>query len=86
MTTYDPSAEGAQMSFDGRMSYGDYLKLDAILTAQSPISDAQDEMLFIIQHQTSELWMKLAISELTAARAAMAQDALQPAFKMLSRV
>ncbi|MCB2159599.1 MAG: tryptophan 2,3-dioxygenase, partial [Rhodobacteraceae bacterium] len=53
MTTYDPSAEGAQMSFDGRMSYGDYLKLDAILTAQSPISDAQDEMLFIIQHQTS---------------------------------
>ncbi|MCV2869746.1 tryptophan 2,3-dioxygenase [Defluviimonas sp. WL0002] len=86
MTTYDPSSEGAQMSFDGRMSYGDYLQLDAILDAQCPLSDAQDEMLFIIQHQTSELWMKLAISELSAARAAMAQDALQPAFKMLSRV
>jgi tryptophan 2,3-dioxygenase len=86
MTTYDPSAEGAQMSFDGRMSYGDYLKLDAILTAQAPLSDAQDEMLFIIQHQTSELWMKLALSELAAARAAMARDALQPAFKMLARV
>ncbi len=86
MTTYDPSAEGAQMSFDGRMSYGDYLKLDAILTAQVPLSDAQDEMLFIIQHQTSELWMKLALSELAAARAAMARDALQPAFKMLARV
>ncbi|MCT8328498.1 tryptophan 2,3-dioxygenase [Albidovulum sediminis] len=86
MTTYDPSAEGAQMSFDGRMSYGDYLKLDAILTAQAPLSDAQDEMLFIIQHQTSELWMKLALTELAAARAAMARDALQPAFKMLARV
>ena len=86
MTTYDPSAEGAQMSFDGRMSYGDYLKLDAILTAQAPLSDAQDEMLFIIQHQTSELWMKLALGEIAAARAAMARDALQPAFKMLARV
>ncbi|MCB2126773.1 MAG: tryptophan 2,3-dioxygenase [Rhodobacteraceae bacterium] len=86
MTTYDPSAEGAQMSFDGRMSYGDYLKLDALLTAQAPLSDAQDEMLFIIQHQTSELWMKLALGELAAARAAMARDALQPAFKMLARV
>lgn len=84
--TYDPAREGAQMSFDGRMSYGDYLSLDAILTAQRPLSAAHDELLFIIQHQTSELWMKLALHELSAARAAIARDALQPAFKMLARV
>src|SRR3569623_1299059 len=57
---YDPSAEGAQMSFDGRKSYSDYLGLERILGAQAPLSDAHDEMLFIIQHQTSELWMNLA--------------------------
>ena len=83
---YDPAAEGAQMSFDGRMSYGDYLRLDQILGAQTLLSSAHDEMLFIIQHQTSELWMRLAIHELVAARAAIAGDDLQPAFKMLSRV
>lgn len=84
--TYDPTREGAQMSFDGRMSYGDYLALDAILTAQKPLSQAHDELLFIIQHQTSELWMKLALHELGAARDAIAADRLQPAFKMLARV
>jgi tryptophan 2,3-dioxygenase len=85
-TPYDPAEEGAQMRFDGRMSYGDYLGLDAVLDAQHPISDAHDEMLFIIQHQTSELWMKLALHEIGAARAAIAGDRLQPAFKMLARV
>ena len=74
------------MAFDGRMSYGDYLGLDALLTAQHPISDAPDEMLFIIQHQTSELWMRLMIHELSAARDAIAADRLQPAFKTLARV
>ena len=54
---YDPADEGAEMAFDGRMSYGDYLQLDRILRAQAPLSDAHDEMLFIIQHQVSELWM-----------------------------
>lgn len=83
---YDPAAEGAQMSFDGRMSYGDYLRLDQILGAQTRLSTAHDEMLFIIQHQTSELWMRLAIHEIGAARVAVAGDDLQPAFKMLSRV
>src|SRR3569833_1771349 len=83
---YDPSAEGAQMSFDGRMSYGDYLGLERILGAQTQLSVAQDEMLFIIQHQTSELWMKLAIHELESAIAAIREDRLQPAFKMLTRV
>lgn len=83
---YDPSSEGAQTAFDGRMSYTDYLALDRILDAQHPRSDAHDEMLFIIQHQTSELWMRLALHELGAARAAIDADALRPAFKMLARV
>ncbi len=83
---YDPSREGAQMSFDGRMSYGDYLHLSQILDAQKPLSRAHDEMLFIIQHQTSELWMRLAIHELSAAREALQGCDRRPAFKMLSRV
>ena len=89
MTTrdgYDPATEGAQMQFDGRMSYGDYLKIDTILGAQHPLSDAHDELLFIIQHQTSELWMRLAIHEIAGARAAIAADALPQAFKMLTRI
>ncbi|MEZ5867559.1 MAG: tryptophan 2,3-dioxygenase [Defluviimonas denitrificans] len=83
---YDPGTEGARMSFAGAMSYGDYLSLDAVLTAQHPQSDAGDELLFIIQHQTSELWMKLMLHELGRAREAIAADRLQPAFKGLSRV
>jgi tryptophan 2,3-dioxygenase len=83
---YDPARDGAQMSFDGRMSYGDYLDLDAILGAQKLRTDAHDEMLFIIQHQTSELWMRLALHEIGAARAAILEGRLQPAFKMLTRV
>jgi len=83
---YDPSAEGAQMNFRERMSYGDYLHLDRLLGAQAPLSGAHDELLFIIQHQTSELWMKLAIHEIKAAIAAIRADNLQPAFKMLTRV
>jgi len=85
-TPIDPARDGAQMSFSGRMSYTDYLGLDAILTAQAPLSDAHDEMLFIIQHQPSELWMRLALHDLAAARAAIAAGTLRPAFKMLSRV
>jgi tryptophan 2,3-dioxygenase len=83
---YDPAAEGAQMSFSGRMSYGDYLHLERVLDAQEPLSEAHDELLFIIQHQTSELWMKLAIHEVSSAMGAIRTDNLQPAFKMLSRV
>jgi tryptophan 2,3-dioxygenase len=83
---YDPTAEGAETDFARRMSYGDYLQLDAILGAQHPLSDAHDEMLFIIQHQTSELWMRLAIHELRAARRAIAKDEVSPAMKMLARV
>ena len=83
---YDPAREGAQMAFDGRMSYGDYLRIDSILGSQHLLTGAHDEMLFIIQHQTSELWMRLALHEIDAARAAIAADELRPAFKLLSRV
>jgi len=83
---YDPSSEGAQMNFREKMSYGDYLDLDRLLNAQAPRSSAHDELLFIIQHQTSELWMKLAIHEIKAATKAIHDDDLQPAFKMLTRV
>ncbi len=86
MSSYDPAAEGAEMNFDGRMSYGDYLKLDLVLGAQMPLTSAHDEMLFIIQHQTSELWMRLAIHELSAARQHIAADNVAPAMKMLARV
>ncbi len=74
------------MSQRKEISYSGYLELDKILQAQQPLSSAHDEMLFIIQHQTSELWMKLAIHELSATCRLIAADDLQPAFKTLSRV
>ena len=83
---YDPAQEGAEMSFKDRMSYSDYLHLERVLDAQEPLSAAHDELLFIIQHQTSELWMKLAIHEIRSAMRAIRQDELRPAFKMLTRV
>ena len=78
--------EKAQLDFSQSMSYGDYLSLDAILNAQHPRSPDHNEMLFIVQHQTSELWMKLMLHELRAAIAHIAKDELSPAFKMLARV
>ena len=78
--------EGAQLDFRSDMSYGDYLHLDQVLTAQHPLSPDHNEMLFIVQHQTSELWMKLMLHELRAAVAAIAADELGSAFKMLARV
>src|ERR1700730_17497718 len=74
------------MSQRKEISYSGYLQLDKILQAQQPLSTAHDEMLFVIQHQTSELWMKLAIHELSATCRLIAADDLQPAFKTLSRV
>ncbi|WP_459572173.1 tryptophan 2,3-dioxygenase, partial [Cupriavidus sp. 8B] len=82
----DASWHDAQMDFAKDMSYGDYLALDQILNAQHPLSPEHNEMLFIVQHQTSELWMKLALHELRAARECVRQDQLPPAFKMLTRV
>ncbi|HUP30681.1 MAG TPA: tryptophan 2,3-dioxygenase [Usitatibacter sp.] len=78
--------DGARLDFAGTMSYGDYLRLDELLGAQQPRSGDHNEMVFIVQHQASELWMKLAIHELTAARDHIRADNLQPAFKMLARV
>jgi tryptophan 2,3-dioxygenase len=77
---------GAKLDFAADMSYGDYLHLDAVLNAQHPLSPDPNEMLFIVQHQTSELWMKLLLHELRGAIAAIAADRLSPAFKMLARV
>ena len=78
--------EGAKLDFSRDMSYGDYLHLDAVLGAQHPLSPEHNEMLFIVQHQTSELWMKLMLHELVAAMGCLARDELAPAFKMLARV
>ena len=78
--------EGAQLDFSTDMSYADYLHLDAVLTAQHPLSPDHNEMLFIVQHQTSELWMKLMLHELAAAVQCVARDELGTAFKMLARV
>ncbi|WP_018913109.1 tryptophan 2,3-dioxygenase [Thiomonas sp. FB-6] len=80
------AAEGAQLDFSRDMSYGDYLLLDRLLDAQRPLSPEHDEMLFIVQHQTSELWMKLLLHELHAACDHLARDVLPPAFKMMARV
>ena len=68
------------------VTYASYLDLDRILSAQHPVSDAHDEMLFIIVHQASELWLKLCLHELHEARERIIADDLRPAFKMLARV
>jgi tryptophan 2,3-dioxygenase len=68
------------------LSYGDYLKLDLLLAAQKPLSAEHDELLFIVIHQTSELWMQLSLHELAAARDQIRRDELGPAFKMIARV
>ncbi len=83
----DPTrADGARLDFAGEMSYGNYLHLDALLGAQRPRSPDPNEMLFIVQHQASELWMKLMLHELLAARARVREGDLAPAAKMLARV
>jgi len=81
-----PLSDGARLDFAGAMSYGDYLQLDAVLGAQKPRSGDHNEMLFIVQHQASELWLKLVLHELSAARGQVRRGDLQPAFKMLARV
>ncbi len=88
MTDKKEGAEwhGAQMDFSKSMSYGDYLALDKILTAQHPLSPNHNEMLFIVQHQTSELWMKLMLHEIHGVRSHLQSGDLPPAFKMLARV
>ncbi|GGY31496.1 tryptophan 2,3-dioxygenase [Pseudoduganella sp. SL102] len=82
----DAQWHGAQMDFSKSMSYGDYLGLEQILSAQHPLSPNHNELLFIVQHQTSELWMKLMLHEMHAVREHIRRDDLPPAFKMLARV
>ncbi|WP_160725343.1 tryptophan 2,3-dioxygenase [Bacillus sp. USDA818B3_A] len=83
----NPKLEGnIQTNFQESMSYGDYLHLDQILSSQHRLSGHHDEMLFIIIHQASELWMKLIIHELTAAIDCISRNDLEPSFKILSRV
>ena len=82
----DGTLDGAETAFQDRMSYGDYLRIDDILDAQHLLTGAHDEMLFIVQHQVSELWMRLALHEIGAARDAIAEDRAPEAFKMLARV
>ena len=79
---------GVRRDFRQAMSYGDYLRLDMVLSAQQPLSDPprHDELLFIIQHQTSELWLKLMLHELRAVRDQLRADELNPALKGLARV
>lgn len=79
---------GIERDFSQQMSYGDYLRLDTLLSAQQPLSHPpqHDELLFIIQHQTSELWLKLMVHELRSARELVRTDELAPALKRLARV
>ena len=86
MTDKPGLPEGAFGDFRNEMSYGDYLGLDQLLDAQKPRSAEHNELLFIIQHQTTELWMKLMLHELLAAREQIRSDDLSPAFKMMARV
>jgi tryptophan 2,3-dioxygenase len=81
----DPMA-GIHWDLDKSISYSQYLQLDKVLAAQKPLSGQHDEMLFIVMHQASELWIKLCLHELGATRAQIRSDDLEPAFKMLSRV
>ncbi len=83
-----PLEEGIERDFSSQMSYGDYLRLDVLLSAQRPLSDPpqHDELLFIVQHQTSELWLKLMVHELRSARSLLASDELAPALKRMARI
>ncbi|WP_104116247.1 tryptophan 2,3-dioxygenase [Arthrobacter sp. B1805] len=80
--------QGIERDFSDKMSYGSYLELDKLLDAQHPVSSPEhhDEMLFIIQHQTSELWLKLVLHELRAVRVHLRADDLRAAMKGIARI
>lgn len=80
-----PLEDGIHTDLQGRLTYAGYLRLDRILSAQQPLSGHHDEMVFIIQHQTSELWMRLLIHELRAARAFLQRDQVWQCRKVLAR-
>jgi tryptophan 2,3-dioxygenase len=83
---YRPMEDSIQTDLAGKMRYGDYLRLEKILSAQDPLSDHHDEMLFIVIHQASELWLKLAGHELSAAITNVRHSDFGHAFKVISRV
>ena len=84
--TVDLSQEAVHWDLRETMSYGDYLRLDALLNCQHPQTDRHDEMLFVVIHQASELWIKLCLHEISAAIRQLRGDVLGPAFKMMARV
>src|ERR671914_236726 len=86
MSTRRPLESGLRRDLRGDLTYSDYLRLDLLLSAQQPLSERHDELLFIIQHQTSELWMRLLIHELESACRNLAADRMPQALKDLARV
>lgn len=86
VTQVDLSDEGVHWDLGSSLSYGQYLHLDRLLAAQQPLSSEHDEMMFIIVHQVSELWIRLMLHELRAVIDCVRRDQLDPSFKMLSRV
>jgi len=83
---YRPLEEGVTTDLEGRQTYAGYLQLDTLLSAQQPLSDHHDELLFIVAHQVTELWLKLVAHELRSAIGLLADDDLQPALKRLARI
>src|SRR5450755_188200 len=85
-TRVDLSDEPVHWDLGSSLSYSEYLRLDKLLDAQKPLSSEHNEMLFIVVHQVSELWMRLMLHELTAAMVCVRRDDLDPAMKMLARI
>ncbi len=83
---YRPLEEGVTTDLAGRQTYAGYLQLETLLSAQQPLSEHHDEMLFIIAHHVTELWLKLHVHELRSAIALLASDDLAPALKRLARI
>ena len=84
--THRPVEDGVATDLAGESTYGSYLRLDLLLAAQQPVTDHHDEMLFVVQHQVTELWLKQLIHELRSAIALIAADDLSPALKRLARI
>jgi tryptophan 2,3-dioxygenase len=85
-TAADAGFEGVRFDLTGAMGYGDYLHLGSLLACQTPLSPEHDELLFIVIHQSTELWMKLCLHEIEAAARHIRDDDLEPALKMMARV
>jgi tryptophan 2,3-dioxygenase len=89
MSEQEPTADvepGVRTDLAGELDYGRYLALPELLACQRPVSSSHDELLFIVIHQATELWLKVMVHELRAARRMIASDALRASFKMLARV